>query len=321
MSFLEVLRFLGRRLLALPVVLFVISLGVFSLLYLAPGGVEAALLGNRPATPEIIRAIRDEYHLDDPFLTQYWLWLQDALRLDFGRSIKSGEPVFTVIGRGMTTTLFLSAYAFIIAMTFGVGLGVLAAVRRRTIVDRGVVGLSVFSVSAPAFATGIFLLYLFSVRLGWFPVFGQGSGFVDRVWHLTLPALALALSIMALVVKLTRAGMIGALEQDYVAFARARGVSSRNVLVKYAFRNALVPIVTAGGVLLAFTLTGATLVEVTFSLPGIGSRLVEAASFKDVPVVQGIAMTFAITIVIVNVLVDLMYVLVDPRIRFGKSAA
>jgi len=181
--------------------------------------------------------------------------------------------------------------------------------------------LSVFSVSAPAFATGIFLLYLFSVRLGWFPVFGQGSGFVDRVWHLTLPALALALSIMALVVKLTRAGMIGALEQDYVAFARARGVSSRNVLVKYAFRNALVPIVTAGGVLLAFTLTGATLVEVTFSLPGIGSRLVEAASFKDVPVVQGIAMTFAITIVIVNVLVDLMYVLVDPRIRFGKSAA
>ena len=171
------------------------------------------------------------------------------------------------------------------------------------------------------FATGIFLLYVFAVVLGWFPAFGQGEGFTDRLWHFALPALALALTAMALVVKLTRAAMINALDQDYVAFARARGLPKRRVIFAYAFRNSLLPVVTSAGVILGFMLTGAVIVEVTFALPGIGSLLVDSVTFKDVPMVQGVAMVIAVVIILVNLLTDILYVLIDPRVRFERVAA
>jgi peptide/nickel transport system permease protein len=307
-----------KRLLVLPIILLAISLGVFSLLYLAPGSVEQALVGARPSSPALLQELRHQYHLDQPFLTQYWIWLRGALRFDFGDSIQTGEPVRTVILRRMTITLFLGAYAFVIAMTGGVLLGAAAAVKRRTSIDRTLGGVSVVAASAPAFATGLLLLYVFGVFLGWFPVFGQGAGFTDRLWHLALPAIALALTAMALVFKLTRTAMSAALEQDYVAFARARGVGSYEILVKYALRNALIPVVTAGGLILGYMLTGAVLVEVTFGLPGIGSLLVDSVSFHDVPVVQGIAMVLATIIVVVNLLTDLLYVFIDPRVRVGS---
>ena len=221
----------------------------------------------------------------------------------------------------MTITLVLGLYGFILAMLSGVGLGVLAAVKRRTALDRGVGGLSVVAASAPAFATGLVLLYFFAIFLGWFPVYGQGSGFTDRVWHLALPAVALALTAMALVFKLTRTAMINALEQDYIAFARARGVPQTEIITKYALRNALIPVVTAAGLILGYMLTGAVLVEVTFALPGIGSLLVDSVSYKDVPVVQGIAMILATVIVLVNLATDLLYLAIDPRVRFGSVAA
>jgi peptide/nickel transport system permease protein len=301
--------------------LLILSFLVFALSYLAPGSPEQMLLGERPSTPETIAAIREQYNLNDPFIVQYGKWLEDAVRLDFGNSIRTNEPVLSGIRDRAGLTFFLGGYAFVIAMGLGVPLGVLAAIKRQSTVDRGVVGLSVVGVSAPAFATGIFLLYVFAVVLGWFPVFGQGSGFADRVWHLTLPAVALALTGMALVLRLTRAGMMGALEQDYVAFARARGLPAREVIVSYAFRNALVPVVTAGGLILGIMLTGAVLVEVTFALPGLGSLLVTSVSFGDVPMVQGLAMLTAIVIVLVNLLTDILYLFVDPRIRYGRAPA
>jgi peptide/nickel transport system permease protein len=311
--------FVLRRLAALVVLLLILSLLVFALSYLAPGSPEQMLLGERPSTPETIAAIREQYNLNDPFIVQYGKWLENAVRLNFGNSIRTNEPVLSGIRDRAGLTFFLGGYAFLIAMGLGVPLGVLAAIKKQSTVDRGVVGLSVVGVSAPAFATGIFLLYVFAVVLGWFPVFGQGSGFADRVWHLTLPAIALALTGMALVLRLTRAGMIGALEQDYVAFARARGLPAREVIVSYAFRNALVPVVTAGGLILGIMLTGAVLVEVTFALPGLGSLLVTSVSFGDVPMVQGLAMLTAIVIVLVNLLTDVLYLFVDPRIRYGRA--
>jgi peptide/nickel transport system permease protein len=303
----------------LPFILLLISLGVFSLIYLAPGSVEQALVGARPSSPALLRQLRHEYHLDQPFFTQYWIWLRKVVRLDFGTSIQTGESVRTVILRRMTITVFLGVYGFLIAVIAGVLLGVAAAVKRRTGFDRAVGGLNIVAASAPAFATGLLLLYVFGVSLGWFPVFGQGTGFVDRLWHLALPALALALTAMALIFKLTRTAMITALDQDYVAFARARGVSESEILVKHALRNALIPVVTACGLILGYMLTGAVLIEVTFALPGIGSLLVDSVSFHDVPVVQGIAMLLATTIVLVNLLTDLLYLLVDPRVRFGST--
>ena len=313
--------FIGRRLLAMVVLLLIISFGVFTLLYIAPGSVEQILLGAKPSSPETLKAIREQYHLNDPFLTQYWIWLKHALRFDFGVSIRTSAPVLSGIEQRMGLTLFLGGYAFIVAMLTGVPLGILAALKKRTLVDRGVVAASVIGVSAPAFATGIFLLYVFAVLVGWFPAYGQGTGFTDRLWHLTLPALALALTAMALVLKLTRAAMIRALDQDYVAFARARGIAPGRVLVVYALRNALIPVVTAAGLILGYVLTGAVLVEVTFALPGIGSLLVDSVNFKDVPMVQGVAMVVAIVIILVNLLTDILYLFIDPRVRFSRASA
>jgi peptide/nickel transport system permease protein len=309
--------FVGRRLAALAVVLVVISLVVFSLLYLAPGSPEQMLLGPREATPASVAAIRHVYHLDQPFLVQYWDWASKAAQLDFGRSILTSEPVMRAIEPRLWLSLELAGFAFLIALLLGVSLGIVASLRRRTTVDRTIVGLSVVGVSAPAFATGVLLLYLFAVRLGWFPVFGQGSGVTDRLQHLTLPAVALGLTAMGLILRLTRAGAISALEQDYVAFARARGIRRRRILTAYVMRNSLVPIVTGAGLILAYLLAGAVLVEVTFALPGIGSLLVDSITAKDIPVVQALAMLIAFVVVLINLAVDLLYLAIDPRIRHG----
>jgi len=313
--------YVARRVVVLLALLALLSLIVFGLLYLAPGDTVQVLLGTRPASPETIAALRKQFHLDRPFLEQYWIWLSHAAQLDFGTSVRSGRTVASMIGGRAAVSGFLAVYALVLALGVGVPLGVLAAVRKRTAVDRGVVGLSVLGVSAPAFVTAVVLLYVFAVILGWFPVYGAGSGFVDRFWHLTLPALALSLTGLALIVKLTRAAMLTTLEQDYVGFALARGVPARRVLTRYALRNALVPIVTAAGLVLTVLLTGAVLVETTFSLPGVGSLLVEAVANKDVPVVQALAILLAAIVVLVNLVVDVLYTVIDPRIGFGRQAA
>jgi peptide/nickel transport system permease protein len=313
--------YVARRLGALLVLLVVISFVVFSLLYLAPGSPEQILLGARPSSPETIAAIREEYNLDDPFVVQYGKWGSDALQFDFGRSIRTNEPVVDAIADSFVLTLQLGAFAFVLTIGLGVPLGVLAALRRRTSVDRGIVAVSVVGVSAPAFATGILLLYAFAVRVEWFPVFGEGSGLVDRLHHLALPAIALALTGMGLVLKLTRTAMIGSLEQDYVTFARARGIPRRRVLTAYALRNALVPVITAAGLLLAYMLAGTVLVEVTFALPGLGTLLVDSVRTLDIPMVQALTLLIATVVVMVNLFADLLYVAVDPRISFARARA
>jgi peptide/nickel transport system permease protein len=313
--------FIARRLAALVVLLVLISFVVFSLLYLAPGSPEQLLLGARPSTPETIAAIRAQYHLDDPFFVQYLDWARGAVQFDFGRSIRTNEPVVDVLRQRFVLTLQLGFFAFLLTILIGIPLGIWAAVKRQGAADRGVVAVSVLGVSAPAFATGILLLYVFAVEFGWFPVFGQGSGVVDRVRHLTLPAIALALTGIGLIVKITRAAVINSLEQDYVTFALARGIGRQRVLTAYALRNALLPIVTAAGLLLAYMLAGTVLVEVTFALPGVGSLLVDSVQNLDIPVVQALAMLIATVVVLINLIADLIYVLVDPRVTFDKGNA
>jgi peptide/nickel transport system permease protein len=319
MSTRSLLFFVARRLAALVVLLFGISFVVFSLLYLAPGSPEQILLGARVSTPETIAAIRAQYHLDDSFLAQYLDWLKGAIRFDFGRSIRTNEPVLTAIRERFVLTLQLGGFAFVLTMVIGVPLGIFAALKRRSTADRGVVAVSVLGVSAPTFAIGILLLYVFAVEFGWFPVFGQGSGLTGRVQHLALPAFALALTGIGLIVKITRAAVIQSLEQDYVTFALARGIPRRRVLTAYALRNSLLPIVTAAGLLLAYMLAGTVLVEVTFALPGLGSLLVDSVKNLDIPVVQALAMLIATIVVLINLISDLVYVLVDPRVTFDKA--
>ncbi|MFI7534068.1 ABC transporter permease [Streptosporangium sp. NPDC049376] len=312
--------FLARRLAGTAVVVALVSVGVFGLLYLAPGSVQQTLLGTRPATPETIAAIQARYHLDDPLPVRYLTWLGGALRGDLGVSIRTGSPVADMIGERLPLTLALTGYGTLLAVLVGVPLGVAGAVRRGRATDRFTVTAGVVGLSAPPFAVGLLLLVVFAAWLGWFPVYGTGEGLADRIWHLTLPAAALAVGAVGMLVRFSRAALIRELDQDYVVFARARGLGGAGVLA-YALRNSLVPILTAAGLVVTGMLAGTVLVEVTFALPGLGSLLVDSVTFKDVPVVQALALLLTLLIAAVNLLVDVGYSLADPRVRFGGRAS
>ncbi|MEV4096620.1 ABC transporter permease [Streptosporangium saharense] len=308
--------FLGRRLLGTAAVVALVSVGVFCLLYLAPGSVQQTLLGTRPATPETVAAIQARYHLDDPLPVQYLTWLGGVLRGDLGVSIRTGSPVADMIGERLPLTLALTGYGTLLAVLVGVPLGIAGAVRRGRATDRFVVTAGVVGLSAPPFAVGLLLLVVFAAWLGWFPVYGTGEGLVERIWHLTLPAAALAVGAVGMLVRFSRAALIRELDQDYVVFARARGLGTAGTLA-YALRNSLVPILTAAGLVVTGMLAGTVLVEVTFALPGLGSLLVDSVTFKDVPVVQALALLLTLLIAAVNLLVDVGYSLADPRVRLG----
>ncbi len=311
---------LGRLAVAVPLLL-LITIGVFALVHLAPGDPVRALLGTRPSDPATLAALREKYHLNDPFIVQYGKWLWQVLQGDLGRSINGNRLVLRAIEDRAGVTVFLTLVSTAIVLIVGVALGMVAAFRRGGRLDRFLVMFGVFGISSPAFVTGVFLLYFFGVVLGWFPTFGAGRGFLDRSWHLALPSVALALSVMAIVVKITRASMIEELDRDYVAFARARGLSAARVTFAYVLRNALIPVVTAAGLIVVGLLAGAIYVEVTFALPGLGSLTVEAVQKRDIPLIQGTTLLFSCFVVLVNLAIDVIYTLIDPRIRFGRVAS
>lgn len=310
----------GRVAIAVPLLL-VISFGVFALVHLAPGDPVRSLLGTRPSDPETLAMLRERYHLDDPFIVQYAKWLWQVLQGDLGRAINGNRKVWGIIKERSEVTIYVSIASTLMVLVFGLLLGMAAAFRRNTWLDRGAVMFGVFGISSPAFVTSIFLLYLFGVVLGLFPTFGAGRGFLDRVWHLALPAVALALTVMAIVVKIARVAMIEVLDRDYVTFARARGISATRIVFAYVLRNALIPVVTAAGIVVVGLLASAIYVEVTFALPGLGLLIVEAVQKRDIPLIQGTTLVFAAFVVVVNLLIDVIYVLIDPRVRFGAVSA
>ncbi len=306
--------FLARRVAATVALLVVMSLLIFCLLYLEPGDIVRNLLGTRPVSPQSVAQIRAEYHLDQPFPAQYWNWLSHAVTGDFGQSVQSGESVSSSITSRLGITLEVIGFAFVLSVLVGVPAGVLAGVRHGTAVDRGVVGTALVFVSTPAFALGLLLLYFFADYLAWFPIYGTGDGFLGRLDHLLLPAATLALGLGGFVLKLTRTAVIKEVGQDYVMFARARGLS-RGRILRLILRNASLPVLTSLGLAVA-SLFGSTLsVEQVFALPGLGSLLDDAVLFKDVPVVQALTLLMAAAIASTALLVDVAYVALDPRIR------
>ncbi|GAA1592608.1 ABC transporter permease [Kribbella hippodromi] len=304
-----------RRLGVGALLLVIASFFVFSLLYISPGRPEQILLGGRPATPEIMAAIRAKYSLDDPFLVQYGRWFLEAIRLDFGQSIVTDQPVTTVLAERSLPTLALSVAGLVLTMIIAVPAGMYAAAKRNKVGDRLVSMLTLLGMSAPTFAVGVLLLYVFGVALAWFPVFGNGEGFGSQLQHLVLPAIALAVTQIAYVTRQTRAAALSVYGQDYVTFARSRGLGRSLIWRRYALLNSSLPIVTASGLLLAYTLAGAVLVEVTFSREGLGSLMLQAVQSKDIPVVQGLVAFAAVTVTLVNLGVDLINLAIDPRLR------
>ena len=312
------LRYILRRLAGAAVVLTLLSFLVFSLLYLVPGDPVKILVGTRRLTPEVRQAVTARYGLDEPLVVRYWHWLTHALTGDFGDSVRSATPVTDVLASRVSLTAWLTIGAFILAVAVGIPLGIAAARRRGSWVDRTIVGWSVVGVSAPGFALGLVLLYVFGLMLGWFPVFGEGSGLADTLWHLALPSIALATGIGAMLVRITRAAVGAELSQDYVTFARSRGVPHRRITAMYV-RGAALPIITSAGLILG-TLFGSTvLVEEAFSLPGLGQLLADSITYKDVPVVQAIALLVAFVIISVTLIVDVAAFAVDPRQTIGEG--
>jgi peptide/nickel transport system permease protein len=307
------LRFLLRRAATLVVVTLAASFLVFSLMDLAPGSPLTFLLGNRSATPEQVAAVRAEYHLDDPFLTRYGAWLVDVLHGDLGRSIAYKQSVLDLLSTRVTTTALLVAYAAVIIAVVGVGLGVLAGARPGRL-DAVITGVTTGFLATPVFVSGVALIWVFAVQLGWFPGFGGGSGFADRLWHLTLPAIALSLASAAYLARITRAAVQTELRGDHVETARSRGMDPGYILRHHVVRNSLIPITTVLGLTVATLIAGAVVVENVFALDGLGSLLVQAILRSDFVVVQAVILVLVVTFVLVNTVVDVLYTVVDPRI-------
>ncbi|MET9851604.1 ABC transporter permease [Streptomyces sp. NPDC006450] len=307
-------RYLVGRLLGLVTVLFVTSLVVFGSIHLAPGDPVSFLLHGRPATPEAVAALRSQYHLDDPLPVQYAKWLGGVLQGDFGRSGQYHQDVTELIGSRLPGTAVLVGYAALLVAVLGVAAGILAALRPGPL-DRAVLLGTGVATATPSFVTAIALVSLFSVSLGWFP--GPGGtpvGFSDRLYHLTLPAFALALTFAGLLARVTRSAMLDELGREHVEVAHARGVAARTVVRKHVLRNALGPVVTVGGTMLAGLLISTSIVETAFDVPGLGSLLVQSVSAKDFAVVQAITLLSVAAFVLVNLAVDLLAPLIDPRL-------
>ncbi len=300
---------LKRVVLALPVLVGV-SVVVFVAIRLIPGD-PAQLMAGQAATQEVVQQIRQSLGLDQPLPVQYLYFLRNVVRGDLGRSLFNGAPVVEELAQRFPRTVRLALASMAVASLIGIPAGILAATRRSTWVDTAVMLVALAGVSVPVFWLGLNLILLFSVRLQWLPSFGY------ETWrHLVLPSLTLGAASTAVVARMTRSAMLEVLGQDYVRTARAKGLAERVVVSRHALRNALIPVVTVLGLQLGTLLSGAVLTETVFAWPGIGRLLVEAVLARDYPIIQGATLLIAATFVVLNVAVDVLYGLLDPRIRY-----
>ncbi|ADD28206.1 ABC transporter permease [Meiothermus ruber] len=310
--------FVLRRLMGgLPTLLLVTVL-VFTLTRVLPGDPARLLLGEE-ATPELVAQIREELGLNRPILVQYADWLWGLVRGDLGRSIRGNEPVAPIIWQKLPTTLELSLFSLLVAVAIGIPAGVLAALRRNSAIDAGVTVMALSGVSIPNFFLGILLIYVFSIRLAWIPPSGYVEPWVDLQKNLLLmlmPAITLGTALAGAIARFTRNSMLEVLSQDYVRTARAKGLEGRVVVYKHALRNAAIPVVTVIGLQLGGLLGGAVVTEQVFSIPGFGRLLVDSVFNRDFPVLQAVVLISALAVFLINVLTDLLYAAIDPRIRY-----
>jgi ABC-type dipeptide/oligopeptide/nickel transport system permease component len=306
-------RFLVRRLvLAIPVLLGVATL-VFSLIHLIPGDPVQAMLGDA-ASPESVIELRTRLGLNRPLHVQYAAFLMGVARGDLGVSLRTNERVSSAIAARLPATVELALAAMLVAVVIAIPAGIVAAVWSGTGVDHAATTLALVGLSMPTFWLGPLLGLVFSVELGWLPVSGRGS-----VAHLVLPAITLGLPLAAVLARMTRASLMDELGEIYVTAARARGLSEARILLRHAFRNSLIPIVTVLGLQVGGVLTGAVITETIFAWPGVGRLLIQSIGFRDYPLVQGCILLIAVTYVSVNLLTDMAYAFLDPRIRLSRD--
>jgi len=310
--------YIVRRLLATIPVMIVVALFVFLLLHLTPGDPAAVIAGD-DASPAEIDGIRRKLGLDRPIWEQFGIYVMNLLRGDLGTSIFSNLPVLTLVKQRLEPSLVLAVSTLVVAVTFAVPMGVLAAWKARTIVDRVVMGFSVIGFAVPVFLIGYLLIYVFAIELRWLPVQGYrplSQGIDQTARSIVLPAFALGMVYMALIARITRASMLEVLSEDYIRTARAKGVATSDVLLRHALKNAAVPIVTVIGIGLTLLISGVVLTETVFNIPGLGRLTVDAILKRDYPIIQGLIILFAGAKVLVNLMIDISYTFFDPRIRY-----
>jgi len=311
--------YLVRRLWMLVVVMFGVTVIVFAIIHIVPGDPAMVILGPL-ATKEDVAQLRAQLELDDPLPLQYLRWVGRVLRGDLGRSIATSVRVFPEVVEKFRATFILAIAALALSTLFGVVAGVTSAVRPRSFVDQATMAMAMFGVSMPVFWLGVMLMLLFSLRLDLLPATGMysptGGGNVDLLAHLVLPAVTLGFASMAIVARMTRSSMLEVLHHDYVRTARAKGLPGAKVVYRHALRNALIPIVTVIGLQMGYLLGGAVLTETVFAWPGIGALMVKAIFSRDFPMVQGAVLAVALVFALVNLAVDLLYGVLDPRIRY-----
>lgn len=309
--------FILRRLVQLPISLLVISFLVFLLVHLAPGDPIVLMLGNT-AVPEVEERLRHFYGLDQPLWRQYVTWIGTLLQGDFGTSIRTGEPVARMVLDRLPATLTLATSSLVCAVIIAIPIGILAAVRQNTVFDYASMGMAMLALSVPTFVSGVLLVLTFGVIWQVFPISG-----LPRLWddpiralpHFVLPTIALGASRAAVFARLLRASMLDVLNKDYIRVARSKGLTERRVLWVHALKNSMFPLITVVAIQYAHLLGGAVVTEAIFVIPGVGSLLLRAIVQRDFPVIQGIALSTALIFIVANLLADLLYTIIDPRVR------
>jgi peptide/nickel transport system permease protein len=312
------IAYIIRRLLATIPVMVIVGVFVFLLLHLAPGDPAAIIAGDN-ATEENIAAIRNRLGLDRPLLEQFGSWAWAIAHGDLGVSMFSNLPVTTLVLQRAEPTIALATTTLIVAISIAVTIGVLAAWKAGSLLDRAVMGFAVMGFSVPVFVVGYMLVYVFALQLRWLPVQGYvpiSQGLWPCLRNLILPSVALGLAYVALIARITRASMLDVLAEDYIRTANAKGVATVPVLLRHALKNAAVPIVTVIGIGVALLISGVVITESVFNIPGVGRLVVDAIARRDYPIIQGVMIIFAGVYVIVNLCVDIVYTFLDPRIRY-----
>jgi peptide/nickel transport system permease protein len=309
------MSFVGRRLLQLVPVAVGVTIVVFFMIHLIPGDPALTILGIH-ATPHSIALLRSEWGLNRPLIGQYWLFLNRLAHGNLGQSLIYGVPARTLILQALPKTLYLITYAAVLAVLISVPLSMIAATKKDAIRDHVVRAIPLVGLGMPAFLIGYLLIVIFAINLGWFPVSGYGPTFTSHIYYMFLPALTVAIALSPVVIRSLRAGMLSVLGADYITTARSKGVPSRRLFVRHVLRNAVIPAITVLGINIGFLIGGTVIIENVFDIPGIGQLMINAIFQRDFPVVQGVTLVFAILVVLVNLLADIAYAALDPRVSF-----
>jgi len=309
------IRHILKRLLFLIPILFAVSIVIFFLIRLTPSDPIGSITSGRKISDDTRAALTAQYHLDVSLPRQYLIWIGNAVRGNFGDSFKHRQPVTALLAARLPVTLQLVLMSAIFAILLAVPAGIISAIKRNSAIDRIISGFMIFCVSSPVFLNAILLMLIFVLKLRWFPAFGAGRGFTDNLYHLCLPAFALSLNMVALIGRIIRDRMILELKSNYSLALIAKGTPFRSIVITHCFKNALIPVITVGGIQLGAMVVGAVLVENVFALGGIGALLIEGIQSSDYPVVQSIMLFLVALFLILNLIVDMVYYIIDPRIR------